>query len=90
MSVLLSSGRATCIREPRCDHGLEGYNLGQAHRYEERRGVLASRPSEGEVRYYRVWPVDPGEDEGTGYFEVCMPGVFAKYFEVRTSPRGDR
>jgi hypothetical protein len=82
MSELLSSGLALCIREPRNgEHGLEGYNEGERHRYEERRGVLASRKSQGEVRYYRVWP---GSDLESTYFEVCMPGIFHRFFREVT------
>ncbi len=82
MSELLSSGHALCVREPlNGEHGLEGYNQGQRHRYEERKGVLVSRPSQGVVRYYRVWP---GHDPESTYFEICMPGIFRKFFREST------
>jgi hypothetical protein len=58
------------VKEPRGDHGFEGYQLGELYKFE-------LIPAAANFKaYYRVWPV--GED----YYETCSVRTFNKYFEV--------
>jgi len=61
-------GLCICIREPRGDHGLEGYSIGERYRFQR---------CENDKSYYRVYPNDE-----TDYYETCSVGVFKKYFKL--------
>lgn len=67
--TIIEVGLARCVTEPRGSHGLEGYVLGQAYRFE--------RCQNKEGRYCRVYP----DGSFPGYYETCGEGVFAGYFE---------
>lgn len=82
--------RATCIREPRGDGGLEGYALGEAYRFEHvpskrvgtiycNDGVVTDKSVEVGHEYYRVWPT-----AGEAYYETCSPRTFKKFFKIET------
>ncbi len=62
-----------CVYEPRGDHGLEGYNLGDVYRYETK------RDNDG-TEYVRVYPQDDPFELGK-YYETCSVSNFNKYFE---------
>jgi hypothetical protein len=53
-----------CIKEPRGEHGLEGYSREKKYKAEDM------------GNYWRVWS-DPDLPD---YYEVCGPEVFKKYF----------
>ena len=67
--MIIESGLALCVTEPRGRHGLEGYGLGQSYRFE--------RCEDGKGRYCRVYP----DGDFPSYYEICGEGVFAGYFE---------
>jgi len=60
---------ARCVKEPRGQHGLEGYALGESYRFQ--------RCENGQGRYCRVYPSRSFPD----YYETCGEGIFADYFE---------
>lgn len=70
MPILMATGKATCIREPRGENGLEGYSKGTEYKFE--------RMSDSRGTYYRVYPGDGVE----GYYETCGPMVFAWFFDI--------
>lgn len=59
--------KAICKKEPRGDHGLEGYVKGEQYRIEKVPGVRT---------YYRIWPVD-----GDAYYETATSAIFKRYFK---------
>ena len=67
---VVSSGYALCVREPRGDQGLEGYNEGQLHAYQ-----LCHDDKGG---YCRVWP---GDDPESTYYETIGSKKFETYFQ---------
>lgn len=60
-----------CIKEPRGQHGLEGYSLNSTYKAEEAQSKL------GEY-YYRVWPDYEGNPS---YYETCSVSIFRKFFK---------
>lgn len=62
---------ATCIQEPRGEHGLEGYKRGHSYRCQM---VEPEYPS---PRYYRIYPGEPA-----GYYERAVPRTLTKYFSL--------
>lgn len=72
------SGYALCIREPNCDHGLEGYSEGQLVPYQKCYGKIGSRVG----GYMRVWP---GDDPASSYYETIGSHSFLSYFDPNTS-----
>jgi hypothetical protein len=67
--TIIEAGLARRVAEPRGQHGLEGYGLGQSYRFE--------RCQDGKGRYCRVYPDRRFPD----YYETCGEVVFAGYFE---------
>jgi hypothetical protein len=67
--TIIETGLARCVAEPRGQHGLEGYGLGQSYRFERCEGAKS--------RYCRVYPDVSFPD----YYETCGEGVFDGYFE---------
>lgn len=66
------SNEAKCIIEPRGEHGLEGYSLGELYKFEFREiGAKDGKP------YYRIWPTD-GD-----YYETCSVQTFKRYFQPK-------
>lgn len=63
-------GYAVCIREPRGDHGLEGYMRGDEYRYERRPADKRGKP------YVRIWLVSDDER-----YDTCGPVEFARHFQ---------
>jgi hypothetical protein len=80
-----AKGEAVCTREPRGDHGLEGYVEGLPYRYQRCRERPNERHPHG-LTYYRVYPQPEEWEEAGGkpYFEVCRPFVFKRHFKVIT------
>ena len=68
--VMIDTGVATCVYEPRGDHGLEGFQLNQTYKY------AAMETATG--KYYRIYP----DTDFPGYYETCSKSAFNKYFEV--------
>jgi len=68
-NIIIESGLARCVTEPRGSHRLEGYGLGQSYRFD--------RCEDGKGRYCRVYPDGNFPD----YYEICSEVVFAGYFE---------
>lgn len=63
---------ATCIYEPRGDHGLdEGFQLGERYAYEER--VDAKRRA-----YVRIYP---DRERSSTYYATCGAKIFLRYFK---------
>ena len=79
MNVLIREGLAVCTREPRCDFGLEGFELDWTYRYQ-----LMEKPSG--VRYLRMW--HPAEEErdnpcsGGDCYDCCRPAALRRFFKV--------
>lgn len=71
---MLKNGLAECIFEPRGDNGLEGYQLGQLHKFEAMFGGQKNR------HYFRIYP-DKNDDT---YFETCGTTLFKRYFKIVT------
>lgn len=68
---ILKTGLCECIREPRGEHGLEGYQLEQFYRYEFKRN------KEGQ-EYYKVFP----DSMFTSYGETCSRITFKRHFKI--------
>ncbi len=71
-SKILTTGTAICIKEPRGECGLEGYNKGDTYKFE-----LCDKDKHGK-KYVRVFL--PNYGNGRAY-ETCGPGEFKKFFE---------
>jgi len=69
--VRMNTFKLRCIKEPRGDHGLEGYQLGEL--YEAKRIAL----DYGKI----FWLVQP-DPEMPHYYERVSVGVGAKYFQA--------
>lgn len=73
MMTILKAGVATCIKEPRGQHGLEGYNKGDIYHFQ----LCAFEDGE---KYVRVYPAfDASWNQS--YYETCGTGEFKKFFE---------
>lgn len=59
-------GLCTCIREPRGEHGLEGFNIGDSYQYEVCENDLG-------VVYYRIY-------HRPDYYETATPPSFRRFF----------
>lgn len=64
---------AVCTTEPRGDHGLEGYQRGEAYRCER------VEPDYPHPCYFRVYP----SHEHPEYYECAIPRHFTRYFTVQ-------
>lgn len=73
MASVIKAGSAKCIFEPRGDHGLEGYQLGDIYRFQ-----YMDRDKNGKP-YYRVYPESSNGFET--YYETCGPRVFKEHFQ---------
>lgn len=62
---------ASCIQEPRGEHGLEGYQRGESYRCQMIEPIYPT------PRYYRIYPGEPAE-----YYECAVPRIFTRYFHV--------
>ena len=63
---------ATCIYEPRGDHGLdENFQLGERYAYEERRDAKLRA-------YVRIYP---DRERAPGYYAMCGAKTFLRYFK---------
>ncbi len=71
-SKILTTGTAICIKEPRGEYGLEGYNKGDTYAFE------VCHPDKLGDKYVRVYH---GSTEESDYYETCGPGEFKKFFK---------
>ena len=60
---------ATCIYEPRGEHGLEGYQRGELYRCQFVQEIMS--------RHYRIYPGEPAD-----YYECAIPRTFTKFFRI--------
>jgi hypothetical protein len=70
MPILIATGKATCIREPRGEYGLEGFSRDIEYKFKKMRDAQGA--------YYRVYPGDGVEE----YYETCGPIIFTRYFDI--------
>ena len=69
--------KCKCIYEPRGDHGLEGYVLGEIYSCEYRQ--------DKDGAYWRVFPTGSHVREpnkNPAYYETCGPIIFVRYFVI--------
>ena len=71
--AIIEDAFARCVKEPRGQHGLEGYSLSESYRFERR--------EDAKGRYCRVYPSRSYPD----FYETCGEVVFAEYFEPTTA-----
>jgi len=65
---ILCNYEVTCIREPRGNNNLEGYDIGTKYdcqMCEDSKGI-----------YYRIYQIN------SNYYECCNKGIFQKYFKI--------
>lgn len=60
-----------CIKEPRGDHGLEGYQMNETYQAE---GPLFNKLGREYMRVYQA----------PDYYETCTMGVFREHFQEVT------
>lgn len=71
---------ATCIYEPRGDHGLdENFQLGERYVYQDELIDKKGR------RYVRVYP---DSERAPGYYATCGAGIFLRYFQTGVTTMG--
>jgi len=66
---IISEGKARCIKEPRGDYKLEGYNLNDDYKFQQ-----CDKDKNGKA-YIRVFPSDD-------FYETCSTSTFSKYFKI--------
>lgn len=73
---ILFYGNCECIREPRGNYGLEGYQLGQEYRWQS----IRLKSGQNSMRVFPEHNID--------YSELCSLNVFNKHFKrLSTTPQ---
>ncbi|MCA9404312.1 MAG: hypothetical protein KC897_11060, partial [Candidatus Omnitrophica bacterium] len=76
MIDIIERGWCECIREPRGDHGLEGYQRNERYYYELVQKSSLKHAPRNHVRVYLECSVDTVGEGPTGHYDTVTVGRF--------------